>query len=224
MIICKDQALFPFHPCNACKKSPLFQSIPGQKFYNVYKHWPVTAMEDFIRWVPAGKEIGKVATHTSFMDVNYSMRRSQNDFIPTPDPGTTWYSWSAQQDENSNGSELEALAHSYHRRRKLRFTGTKVNQIDLHRGRVLEEGYDFSLRAYTFRKTGEDRVNLTMKPRTAEINPVFLFNGWTSPDVQVQISGVPLEHDRYQVQINGHDLTVWVQGTFTEPTHFSFIA
>ena len=92
LIICKNQALFPFMPCNACKGShPYFNLFPGKNFYNIYKHWPVTDMEDFLEWVPAGEDVGKVATHTSFMDVNFALRRSSDDYIPTPDQGTTWY-------------------------------------------------------------------------------------------------------------------------------------
>lgn len=224
-IICKNQALFPFMPCNACKGNhPYFNLFPGKNLYNVYKHWPVTAMEDFIRWVPAGDDVGKVATHTSFIDVNFAMRRSKNDYIPTPDPGTSWYLLVGATGENSDGSELEAIAHSYQEPAVIDVHRDEGEPEELHRGRVLEEGYDFSLRAYTFRKTGDDRVNLTMKPRAAQINPVFLFNGWTSPDVRVLVNGVQLEPGAFQAQVSGNDLTVWIQGTFTEPTEFSFLA
>ena len=222
-IICKNQALFPFMECNACKGNhPYFNLFPGKNLYNVYKHWPVTDMEDFIRWVPAGDDVGKVATHTSFIDVNFAMRRSANDYIPTPDPGTTWYILVGATNENSDGTELEALAHSYQEPAEIEVYRDEGEPEELHRGRVLEEGYDFSLRAYTFRKTGEDRVSMIMRPRAIQINPVFLFNGWNSPVVVINVNGVRLDSENYQSQISGNDLTVWVQGTFTEETEFTF--
>jgi hypothetical protein len=180
-------------------------------------------MEDFIRWVPAGDDVGKVATHTSFMDVNYAMRRSKNDYIPTADQGTTWYLLVGATGEHSDGSELEALARSYQEPAIIEVHRDPGEPEELHRGRVLEEGYDFSLRAYTFRKTGDDRINLTMTPKTPQINPVFVFDGWTSSDARVFVNDAPLDRDRYQTQVCGHDLTVWIDGTFTEPTRFSFL-
>lgn len=222
VIICKNQALFPFMPCSACQGNhPYFNLFPGKNLYNVYKHWPVTEMEDFIQWVPAGEDVGKVATHTSFMDVNFALRRSKDDYIPTPDPGTTWYLLVGAS-ETAAGSELEAIAHSYQQPATIEIQRDAGEPEELHRGRVLEEGYDFALRAYTFRKTGADRVTLTMKPGAPQINPVFVFNGWTSAEVQVGINGAHLQQDRFQAQVSGHDLTVWVQGTFAEPTEFTF--
>jgi hypothetical protein len=221
--ILKNQRLFPFRPCNACKGNhPYFNMFPGKDLINIYKHWPVTDMEDFIQWVPAGDEIGKVATHTSFMDVNYAMRRSQDDYVPTPDPGTTWYLLVGATGENTDGTELEALAHSYGAPGAIHVHRDPGEPEDLHRGRVLEEGYDFSLRAYSFRKKGDDRVSITLTPSAPQINPVFLINGWSAPDVHVMLDGTQVDSSRYRAQMNGNDLTVWVEGTFTEPTGFMF--
>ena len=36
------------------------------------------------------------------------------------------------------------------------------------------------------------------------------------------LDGAPLDPSRYRAQVNGNDLTVWVEGTFTEPTGFKF--
>ncbi len=225
IIICKDQALFPYRPCNACQGDhPYFNMFPGRNLYNIYKHWPVTTMEDFIEWVPAGDEIGKVATHTSFMDVNYALRRSSRDFIPTPDPGTTWYLLVGATSEGTDGSELEELAHSYHEPAQIEIHRDPGEPDDLHRGRVLEEGYDFSLRAYTIRKQGEDRVRLTMRPRAPQINPVFLINGWTAPGVTVTLDGRALDTQCYQAQIHEQDLIVWIEGRFAQPVELAFVA
>ncbi|MDW8101167.1 MAG: hypothetical protein RML36_16970 [Anaerolineae bacterium] len=225
IIICKDQALFPYRLCNACKcDHPYFNLFPGRNLYNVYKHWPVTGMEDFIEWVPAGQDIGRVATHTSFMDVNYALRRSPRDYIPTPDPGTTWYLLVGAAEEGSDGSELEALARSYYTPACIEIHRDPGEPDELHRGRVLLEGYDFALRAYTLRKQGEDRISLTMRPRAPQINPVFLINGWSSPGVEVWVNGKPLSANGYQAQIHGNDLTVWIVGQFAEETNFVFKA
>jgi hypothetical protein len=147
---------------------------------------------------------------------------SENDFIPTPDPGTTWYLLVGATDENTDGSELEALALSYGRPGTIQVHRDPGEPEDLHRGRVLEEGYDFSLRAYTFRKKGEDRVSFTLIPSAAQINPVFLINGWSAPHVQVTANGTLLNSNQYRAQVNGNDLTVWVEGSFTEATRFLF--
>ena len=219
IIICKDQALFPYVPCSTCKGNhPYFSMFPGRNLYNIYKHWPVTDMEDFIEWVPAGGDVGKVATHTSFMDVNFALRRSGNDYIPTPDPGATWYLLVGATGEDTDGSELEAIAHSYRSPANIEIQRDPGEPADLHRGRVLLEGYDYALRAYTFRKQGEDRVRLTMTPTAPQVNPVFLITGWCSPGVRVSVNDEPLAPERFRAQVCGHDLTVWVQGKFEQPT------
>ena len=89
---------------------------------------------------------------------------------------------------------------------------------------MLLEGYDYALRAYTFRKRGEDRVRLTMTPTAPQVNPVFLITGWASPGVTVSVDGKPLTAERFRAQVCGHDLTVWVEGKFAEPTDFTFAA
>ena len=223
--VIKNQALFPFVSCFACGGNhPDLGIFPGTNLYNVYKHWPVTDMEDFILWVPAGDEIGQVATHTSFMDVNFALRRSGSDYIPTPDPGATWYLLVGATPEGTDGAELEAMAHAYSQPADIEVERDPGEPEDLHRGRVLLEGYDYALRAYTFRKKGNDQVSLTMTPSAPQINPVFLINGWTAPEVRVTVNDRPLDAAQYRSQIYGHDLTVWVEGRFDQPTKFSFEA
>lgn len=223
MIFAKDQALFPHMPCNTCGKNhPHFQIFPGKNLHNVYKHWPVTDMEDFIQWVPAGDDIGKVATHTSFMDVNFAFRRKSTDYIPTPDQGATWYILVGATPQGTDGSELEEIAHSYRTPAQIIVHKDPGEPQELHRGRVLLEGYDYALRAYVIRKTGEDLVNLTMKPQNTQINPVFLLNGWNSPDVEIEVNGKPLDKELYRAQVVGEDLTIWINGRFDKDTDFVF--
>lgn len=222
-IIVKDQSLFPYIPCTTCGKDhPSLTLFPGKNLYNIYKHWPVTDMEDFLEWVPAGDDLGKVATHTSFVDINFAMRRSAKDYVPTPAQGTTWYFLVGATEEGTNGSELEELANSYYIPAKIIIHRDPGEVEELHRGRVLLEGYDYSLRAYTFRKTGADEVNLTMEPTETQINPVFLINGWKSPQLSLSVNGEKMSPENYRFQISGDDLVVWVEGRFTGKTTFSF--
>ncbi|MFW6308429.1 MAG: hypothetical protein ACOC1S_00265 [bacterium] len=225
MIIPNEQSLFPHMHCNACDQDhPYFNMFPGKNLYNVYKHWPVTDEEDFIQWVPAGDDIGKVATHTSFMDVNFALRRNSSDYIPTPDQGTTWYVLVGATEEGTDGSELEELAHSYKNPAAIEVYRDPGEPDDLHRGRVLLEGYDYALRAYTFRKTGPDKMKFKMEPDSTQINPVFLVTGWKSSTLNIQVNGKKLTQDQYSFQTKSQEMTVWIKGKFTENTDFEFTA
>jgi hypothetical protein len=224
IVICKNQALFPYVPCCHCKGDhPYFNLFPGKDLHNIYKHWPVTDIEDFIQWVPAGDDVGKVATHTSFVDVNFALRRSAADYIPTPDQGATWYLLVGAAGQSTPGSELEELAHSYHSPARIEVQRDPGEPEELHRGRVLLEGYDHALRAHVLRKQGEDRVRLTMHPTSPQINPVFLINGWNSPYVTVIVDEAELRSDDFRAQVCGHDLVIWIHGRFAETTQFSFL-
>jgi hypothetical protein len=75
---------------------------------------------------------------------------------------------------------------------------------------VLLEVHDCALRAYTFRKQGKDEVKLTLKPTAAQVNPVFVINGWNTPRVAVRVNGAELSQAGFQFQVAGHDLIVWV--------------
>ena len=94
---------------------------------------------------------------------------------------------------------------------------------ELHRGRVLLEGYDFALRAYMLRKTGADDVRLVMTPGAPQINPVFVIDTWTSPAVQVYVDGKELQDDQFQAQVCAGELVVWVAGRYAASTEFAFL-
>ena len=125
--------------------------------------------------------------------------------------------------QGTDGSELEEIAHSYRSPARIDIHKDPGEPDELHRGRVLLEGYDFALRAYVIRKQGEDRVNLTMTPGQPQKNPVFLINGWNSPTVQVKVNGQALPQERFVHQVAGHDLTIWIEGRFAESTTFEFV-
>ncbi len=147
-VVFNDQALYPHMPCGHCHKDhPPMTLFPGKDLVNVYKHWPVTPMEDFLEWVPAGEDIGKVATHTSFVDVNYAMRVTPHDYVATPEQGTTFHLLVGATSEGSDGRELEELARSYYYPAQIEVTREPGEAQERHRGRVLLEGYDYSLRA-----------------------------------------------------------------------------
>jgi hypothetical protein len=223
LIICKNQALFPYMPCSACKGNhPYFNLFPGKHLYNIYKHWPVTDMEDFLEWVPAGDDVGKVATHTSFMDVNFALRRSSADYIPTPDQGATWYMLVGATARGTGGYDLEELAHGYQAPAAIDVLRDPGERDELHRGRVLLEGYDFALRAYVLRKTGADRVRLVMRPSAPQINPVFVIDRWQGAHVRVCVDGQELHRDCFAAQVNDGELTVWVAGRFAASAEFAF--
>lgn len=93
---------------------------------------------------------------------------------------------------------------------------------DLHRGRVLLEGYDFSLRAYVLRKQREDRVAFTMIPQSVQVNPVFVIAGWSSHSVKVSVNHRQLSSSDYRYQVNGDELVIWIKGRFDRPTEFNF--
>ncbi|MFW6035315.1 MAG: hypothetical protein ACOCRZ_03575 [Halothermotrichaceae bacterium] len=224
IIVSKDQRLLPYKGCNACGKDhPFITLFPGKDLHNVFKHWPVTDMEDFLEWVPAGDDIGKVATHTSFMDINFAMRVNNSDYVPTPDQGTTWYMLVGATEEGTDGSELEELAQSYQNPAEIEINKDPGEPDELHRGRVLLEGYDYSLRAYTFRKKGVDKVEFTMKPSKTQINPVFMINGWKSPEVNVMVNGERLSSEKYNYQISGQDMIIWLKDKIAKETSFKFI-
>ncbi|MFW5972294.1 MAG: hypothetical protein ACOCRL_02280 [Bacillota bacterium] len=224
IVVPKDQSLFPYVNCSTCGEDHPFLSLfPGKNLYNVYKHWPVTDMEDFLQWVPAADDIGKVATHTSFVDVNFAMRRSAKDYIPTPDQGTTWHFLVGATKEGTDGSELEEMANSYTKPAQIEVHRDPGEPVELHRGRVLLEGYDYSLRAYTFRKSGADQFKFNMIPSAIQVNPVFLVNGWKSPELTILVNGEKLAVEEYCHQINGQDMTVWIKGKFGCESEFEFI-
>lgn len=247
--IVKDQRLFPFQHSGCCDKPhPNMNLFAGQNGLNIYKHWPVTDMEDFRGWDNAGSSQGKTATHTSFISVNYSKRFDGTGFVQKPDAGMTWYMLVGAQPETAEINLLDNLARSWHIPAHITMLkaagasalgGGHFLPTEFHRGEMLFEGYDYSIRAYTFRKTaGPDELVVELKPdsvlglsiikasQTREqlddeeelmssiINPVFVVNGWSSPTAIVQVNGQVLGSDACQTQISGRDLVVWIKGTF----------
>jgi hypothetical protein len=215
---CKSQRLFPFVPCTSCGKNhPPMTLFPGKDLINIYQHWPVTEMEDFLEWVAAGDAIGRVATHTSFVDANYSMRWKDDDYVATPDPGTSWYILVGAVDESADGAELDRVVHSYRNPAAVEIVRGRGRQGDPRSGRLVYEGYDFPRRAYTFRQNdAEDAVRAVLRPGAAVLDPVVVVEGWHTPAdrLSVRRDGRVLPPDAYRAQVSGHELVLWLAGSF----------
>jgi hypothetical protein len=96
---------------------------------------------------------------------------------------------------------------------------------DPRRGRVVFEGFDYSLRAYAFRQhDGKDRIEFTLDPAAPIVNPAFRLMNWTSPPerLRVRIDGTELPPGSWTAQTSGRDLVVWVGATWTARTSVGF--
>jgi hypothetical protein len=223
---CKSQRIFPFVKCTSCGRNhPPMTLFPGKDLINIYQHWPVTDMEDFLEWVAAGDAVGKVATHTSFVDANFAMRWQDDDYVPTPDPGTSWCILVGATGEGTDGSELDRTLQSYRYPAGVELERGSREDEDPNRGKVVYEGYDYPSRAYTFRKhVPEDRVKATLKPDRDLLNPVFVVEGWHTPvdGLSIKKDGAKLSGDAYRAQVSGNDLVIWIDGTFNRKVTFDF--
>lgn len=209
VIFARDKRTFPYRACSRCNKDhPHFGVFEGGN--NIFKHWPVATMEDFILAVPAGDDVGKVTTHSSFANCQYS--NIPGDRPPKP---SVWLFLTGATNEPSEF--LVELAKSWLNPAEIK-TGYEIGPWGMAHGRVIFEGYMYSERAYTFRKYGEDYMKFKMIPKVHVINPVFVVNGWKNPSVNLILNGKVLEEDRFRWQQVGDDLIIWVDQKISEPT------
>ncbi len=224
-IIPKSQALFPYIRCAKCGKDHPFMKVFGrQEGDPIYSHWPGTEREDFILGSLALDQVGKITTHTCFMNCNYAWRTSDDDFVPTPFPGTTWYMLVGAVPEKSDPAELDRLTMSWRRPAAVTIV-RPAEKGDPRRGRVIFEGFDYSLRAYAFRQHDEeDRVEFSLDPTVPAVNPAFRLMNWTSApeDIRVKVNGTDVSPGAYAAQISGRDLVVWIDGTWSSRTSVGF--
>jgi hypothetical protein len=226
VIIVKDQRLFAYRPCGYCGKDhPYFNLFSG--IGNVYKHWPASDDEEFILADKGNKVVGKQATHSSFIDGNYafrpfllnedeeSQRKAARYYVETPAPGTSWLFLTGATEKSHD--YLIELAKSWYYPAKVLTGNECIKSIPgMSSGPVLYEGYAYSERAYTFRKSGPDKIEFTMSPKFPVINPVFNINGWKSPKASVSIDQKTLNQDKVVCAISGNDLVVMVKGRFSK--------
>ncbi|MFW6035706.1 MAG: hypothetical protein ACOCRZ_05570 [Halothermotrichaceae bacterium] len=226
IIICKDQHIFPYVECNACGQNhPYLGLFTHEGEIATFKHWPASDMENFIGWAPnETQNIKEVATHTCFMDVNYAMRRGQDDFVPTPYPGTTWYMLVGAIDGQNNSEKLDKLAKSYHYPAEIEVEKKEdlSHNYTGQYGQVLYEGYDYSKRAYIFRKSGEEEIRFKFTPDTdkKQINPVFIIEDWDSPKVSLRVNNINIDNDKYFTQVFEGKLVIWIKSEFDKETIF----
>jgi len=211
VIFPNDQRLFPHKPCTECGKDhPWFGLFAGA---SVFKHWPAYPREDFVLAVAADKdEMGKVATHTSFLDCNYTSIPA--DRPPRP---TSWLFLTGAQVDDS--IDLLELANAWLNPARVTTGFEKEGETDIEgcaQGRVLYEGYAYSQRAYTFRKLGEDEISFRLEPEVDVINPVFVIDGWLGQEAIVEINGGRVPLNRYQVQREGSEIIVWLEQRIRE--------
>ena len=218
----KSQALFPYIRCAGCGKDHPFMKVFGRiNGHPIYYHWPATDMEDFIMGALAHDKVRKVATHTSFMNCNYAWRCSDDDFVPTPFAGTTWYMLVGAVPEESDPAKLDQLMLSYRQPAAVVMTRDAGEKGDPRRGRVIFEGFDYSIRAYAFRQhSDEDRVEFSLQPAKPIVNPAFRILNWsTAPErTRVKVNGKDLDPRGYAAQTSGRDLVVWVDDVWLDRT------
>lgn len=216
-IIAKDQRIFPYKPCTYCKGDhPSFGLFSGD--VNTFKHWPATDMEDFVLAADAGEDVGKVATHTSFINCQYSS--VPGDRPPRP---TSWLFLTGATDMPS--TFLVDLAKSWYYPAQVETGYENRGKIPgMARGRVLYEGYAYSEMAYRFRKYGEDEIEFQMTPKENVINPVFIVNGWRSSSARISFNGRKLGEEQFRIQISGEDLVLWVDEVINRATKITISA
>jgi len=211
VIVVKDQRIFPYRRCTYCQGDhPFFGLFRGDA--NTFKHWPATDMEDFILAVDAGEDVGKVATHTSFIDCNYTSIPA--DRPPRP---TSWLFLTGAIEKPS--FFLVDLAKSWYNPAQVETGYENKGKIPgMAKGRVLYEGYAYSEMAYCFRKFGEDKIEFQMTPKENVINPVFIVNGWMSSSARVSLDDKELDERKFRTQISGKNLVVWLDEVINRPT------
>ena len=210
----KDKRLFPYRPCVHCQGDhPYFGLFKGDA--NTFKHWPATDMENFILGVDAGEDVGKVVTHTSFINCNYTSIPA--DRPPRP---CIWLFLIGATEEDD--AFLIDLIQSWYNPAEVS-TGYESKKSQGSYGSVLYEGYAFSERAYQFRKMEGNKVSFIMRPKVDVINPVTRVIGWAGPSVSVFLDGNPLNTESFQAQLEGNDLLVWINKRVSKETKIELI-
>jgi len=207
----KDQRFFPYKPCVYCGGDHPFFGLFHSKA--VWKHWPANPMENFVLAVEAEEdEWGRVPTHTSFLDCNYT-----SIFADVPPKGCTWNFLVGAQQRPDDRRLLE-LVKSWATPAKIE-TGYESRRLPwgLSYGPILYEGYVYAERAYFFRLEGTDKLKFKFTPIEKIINPVFRVENWSGESPKVFIDRKQLGEDSFRWQFDGRFLTVWIKDEFAKP-------
>jgi len=205
IVVPKNKAIFPYKPCAYCHKDhPQFYLFSG---VSTYKHWPIYEEEEFVGFIEAGDDVGKVATHTSFCCFGYSY----TPFERPPRP-TVWLYLTGATDDSS--TSLSEIASSWLN------PATVLTETNVIHGVTLYQGYRFSERAYVFNALGHGKIDFVMKPQVKVVNPVFRVDNWKAGTVEVKMDGSPLNVNEYQWQLTQGNLIVWINREIKEETRF----
>jgi|YelNatPaOPRAMG01_1025707.scaffolds.fasta_scaffold02818_8 hypothetical protein len=210
----KDTRFFPYEPCVHCGGDhPVFGLFHPKA---VWKHWPANPMENFVLAVEAEEEEwGRLPTHTSFLDCNYT---SIPGHVP-PRPSSWLFLIGAS---TSTDEQILDLVKSWMMPAKVR-TKYQSRTLDwgLSYGPILYEGYSYSEKAYVFRLEDADSLKFTMVPTVKMINPVLRVENWKGDAPRVRVNGKDLNENIFKWQFDGHYLTIWMRLELISPTEFT---
>jgi hypothetical protein len=173
-------------------------------------------MENFVLAVEAEEEEwGRLPTHTSFLDCNYT---SIPGHVP-PRPSSWLFLIGAS---TSTDEQILDLVKSWMMPAKVR-TKYQSRTLDwgLSYGPILYEGYSYSEKAYVFRLEDADSLKFTMVPTVKMINPVLRVENWKGDAPRVRVNGKDLNENIFKWQFDGHYLTIWMRLELISPTEFT---
>ncbi|MEM3387790.1 MAG: hypothetical protein QW491_00035 [Thermoproteota archaeon] len=211
----KNPRFFPYEPCVYCGGDHPVLHLFHPKA--VWKHWPANPMENFVLAVEAEEdEWGRLPTHTSFLDCNYT---SVPSHVP-PRP-SSWLFLIGASASKSDEHLLE-LVKSWVTPARIE-TEYQSRRLDwgLSYGPVLYEGYSLSERAYVFRLENTDSLKFTMKPVVKTVNPVIRVENWRGGAPRIRFNSEDLDEKDFKWQFDGQYLTVWTKLELTSPVEFA---
>jgi len=212
IVVPKNKALFPYGRCANCQKDhPQFNLFTKD---STFKHWPLYEEENFIGYINAGCDAGKVATHTSICSFGYSY----TPFERPPRP-TSWLLLTGVTEDYSP-VRLSEVASSWLFPAIIETEKGSKQGLAL-RGITPYQGYRFSERAYVFKMT-VDKLIFTMIPQVKVINPVFIIENWRSSEVRVRLDGDFLDNDGYRWQLAQGNLIIWLNRCIEEKAEVEF--
>ena len=143
-------------------------------------------MENFV----LGVDAGKVATHTSFIDCNYTSLPADRPARPC-----SWLFLTGATEEKN--SYLVDLPKSWHNPADIQTGYESGNIPGMSYGPLPYEGYAFSERAYRFRKMQGNKVSFTIKPKLAVIDPAIRVIGWNSSLASLFLDGEKVSPQKF---------------------------
>ena len=228
-ILANDQRLFPHKPCSHCGKDhPYFTLF--SKGGCLWRYPSIN--EDFVLSESGNNVIGERPVSASFIDGNYDMRprgtglenrKGARYLVATPPPGTSWLVLTGAGIQDP--AELRELAVSWYSPARI-VTGHEwppdfITSGAAQSGSTIYDGYAYSIRAYTFRKFGVPRIEFRMEVDHPIVNPVFMVDGWESPNTVVEMDNVTLDRAMYSYAVRGNELILHLRAKIKRNTSFA---